>query len=157
MKRDDGGVRRAAPPPPPPSRHPVSRSLVEHGIREAGAVGSNPLTRLPRPADGPNPFARRQWLKTLNTFIGERLKGRLQWAGWEVVAKALNGDSLAPDEKRRLDGLDRMMRGCGYRDQDARHEQRPSRAPDAATAAPREGDTAVVPVARCQGLPPLSP
>jgi DNA-binding transcriptional regulator YhcF (GntR family) len=66
-----------------------------------------------RPAEGPNPFARRQWLRKLNSFIGERLRGPQQWAGWEVVAKALDGDSLAPDEKRALDGIDRMMRGCG--------------------------------------------
>jgi hypothetical protein len=27
----------------------------------------------------------------------------------------LNGDRLAPDEKRALDTIDDMMRGCGYR------------------------------------------
>jgi hypothetical protein len=54
-------------------------------------------------------------LRTLNGFIGERLTGPQQWGGWEVVTKAMNGDTLAPDEKRSLDGLDRMMRACGYR------------------------------------------
>jgi len=65
--------------------------------------------------EGPNPFARRQWLRTLNSFVGERLKGPQQWSGWEIVTKAMNGDVLAPEEKQSLDGLDRMMRQCGYR------------------------------------------
>jgi hypothetical protein len=92
-KKRDAVVRRAA---PPPAAEPAQR-------RDA------------RRALGANPFARRQWLRTLNSFIGERLKGPQQWDGWEVVAKAINGDMLAPHEKRSLDGLDRMMRQCGYR------------------------------------------
>jgi hypothetical protein len=93
-KREDGPVRLAPPP---------------------AAVGMTPTPRPARPAEGPNPHARRQWLRTLNSFIGERLRGPQQWGGWEVVTKAMNGDPLAPDEKRSLDGLDRMMRACGYR------------------------------------------
>jgi hypothetical protein len=88
-------------------------------VRLSPPVAATPVEPLQkpaaRPADGPNPFARRQWLKTLNSFIGERLSGRQQWSGWEIVTKAMNGDSLDPDEKRLLDGLDRMMRACGYR------------------------------------------
>jgi hypothetical protein len=102
-KRDQGSVRRDAPP-----------VAANHSAHPRGSDSS-----LHKPAaaaaEGPNPFARRQWLKTLNNFIGERLKGQLQWAGWEVVAKALNGDSLDRAEQRRLDDLDRMMKGCGYR------------------------------------------
>jgi hypothetical protein len=95
IKRDVPVRRAAPPPPPPPTKHPVERPA--------------------RPVEGPNPFARRQWLRTLNSFVGERLRGPQQWSGWEVVAKALSGDSLAPDEKRALDTIDNMMRGCGYR------------------------------------------
>ena len=92
-KKEDGLVRRAAPP-----------------------AAAEPLQRRPaRPVEGPNPFARRQWLRTLNSFVGERLKGPQQWSGWEIVTKAMNGDVLAPEEKQSLDGLDRMMRQCGYR------------------------------------------
>ena len=64
--------------------------------------------------EGLNPFARRQWLRKLNTYVGERLSGAQQWSGWDVVAKAMNGDPLAPGEQRLLDGLDRMMRHCRY-------------------------------------------
>jgi hypothetical protein len=92
FKREDASVRRAAPP----------------------AAADPPQKRPARPVEGPNPFARRQWLRTLNSYVSERLCGPQQWAGWEVVAKAEAG-SLAPDEKRALDTIDNMMRGCGYR------------------------------------------
>ena len=77
--------------------------------------GKHRQKRHARPVDGPNPLARRQWLRTLNNFIGERLKGPQQWTGWELIAKAEAGEPLARDEQQLLDRLDRMMRGCGYR------------------------------------------
>jgi hypothetical protein len=81
----------------------------EDSKREGGPVRLTPPVEglaLPspqkpagRPAEGPNPHARRQWLRTLNGFIGERLTGPQQWGGWEVVIKAMNGDTLAPDAR----------------------------------------------------------
>jgi Helix-turn-helix domain len=71
--------------------------------------GDRPQKPAARPADGPNPFARRQWLRRLNTYVSERLCGPQQWAGWEVIAKAEVGP-IGGNDQRLLDGLDRMMR-----------------------------------------------
>jgi hypothetical protein len=77
------------------------------------ASPAEPAPKRPaKPVQGPNPFARRAWLRKLNTFIGEHFHGAQQWAGWEVVAKAEAGP-LDPAEQRLLDGFDRMMRGPG--------------------------------------------
>jgi hypothetical protein len=89
FKREDDPVRLAPPSAAPPIEPPQKRPG--------------------RPAEGPNPFARRQWLRRLNSFISERLHGPQQWSGWEVVAKAEAG-LLDASEQRLLDGLDRMMR-----------------------------------------------
>jgi hypothetical protein len=50
----------------------------------------------------------------LNAFISERLAWPQQWSAWELTAKAEAGDVLARDDKRALDAIDTMMRGCGY-------------------------------------------
>lgn len=64
----------------------------------------------PPPAEGPNPFARRRWLRRLNAYAGERLSGALRMSAWEVIARAEAG-ALDRTEQRLLDQLDRMMRG----------------------------------------------
>lgn len=94
-KKEDGRVRLAP---------PVT-------VSESSELAQKPAAK---PAEGPNPHARRQWLRRLNTYVSERLCGPQQWAGWEVIAKAESG-ALDGNEQRLLDGLDRMMRGCGYR------------------------------------------
>jgi hypothetical protein len=83
---------------------------VEDSKREVGPVRLAPPEKpAGKRASGPNPFARRQWLRRLNTYVSERLHGPQQWSGWEVIAKAETG-LLDPTEQRLLDGLDRLMR-----------------------------------------------
>lgn len=100
-KRDS--VRLTPPPAPPQPKLAGAGKLQPHPKRPA------------RPVEGPNPFARRLWLRTLNSFIGERLSGPQQWSGWELVARAEAGALIDRAERRQLDDIDRAMRGCGYR------------------------------------------
>lgn len=63
---------------------------------------------------GPNPHARKAWLRTLHTFIGERSTGAAQWAGFELISAAQTG-TLTRMQQRDLDWLDKQMRACGYK------------------------------------------
>jgi hypothetical protein len=108
LKKQRGWVRRDAPPTrggtlpsPNPDRSEVSAADEAH--RRHTAAGK-----------GPNPFARRQWLRKLNAFIGDRLSGPQRMAGWELLAKAETG-VLEIAEQRLLDQLDRAMRKTGFR------------------------------------------
>jgi hypothetical protein len=95
LKTKRGSVRLAPPPATPPAEPPQKPPAL--------------------PVEGPNPFARRQWLRNLNRFIGERLSGPQQWSGWDLVARAEAGALIDRAERRQLDDIDRAMRGCGYR------------------------------------------
>jgi len=68
----------------------------------------------PRRVQQPNPFARRLWLRKVNTFASERLSGQERMLAWELVAKAEAGALIDRAERRQLDDIDRAMRACGY-------------------------------------------
>lgn len=107
LKKQRGWVRRDAPPT-------TAATLPAAGPdRSKASTVDDARSRHTAAADGPNPFARRQWLRKLNAFIGDRLSGPHRIAGWELVAKAESG-VLDRAEQRTLDQLDRQMRGCGY-------------------------------------------
>src|SRR3954453_13771843 len=68
----------------------------------------------PGPRSGPNPHARKAWLRKLHTFIGERLNGSARWTGWELIAAAQAGTLTRP-QQRELDWIDKQSRACGYK------------------------------------------
>lgn len=121
LKTKRGSVRLAPPPAASPAEPDVTPFFAENAENEKALPSHVTAALKPsaRPVEGPNPFARRQWLRKLNTYIGEHLSGALQWSGWEVVAKAMNGDMLEKTEQRLLDQIDAAMRRCGYSNRSA--------------------------------------
>lgn len=116
-----------APAPPPRSTDspatpsPAGRTEGESGKEdqldsreEAKPAAVRRFAPPPVTHTGPNPFARKAWLRTVHAFVGERLKGSVQWTGFELVAAAQAG-TLTRSQQRDLDWIDKQMRACGFR------------------------------------------